>query len=312
MARTSLPRVTVVGAGKVGTAFTLALAGAGYPISAVISRTGRDALRLAKMVKVSRASTSISDIPAATDVLLLAVRDQELRETARQISLLKNINFKRVFAFHASGVLSCQVLDALKRKGALTSSIHPIQTFPDGQTASQLRNRLQHSFFGIEGSPGALERAALLVRNIGGREVIIRSDMKPLYHAACVFASSYLVVLLHAISELHRALDLRVHWSELYGPLLTGAMENALKSGPSSAVTGPVVRKDMEALQLHFDALRDHSPDLLPLYMTAAMEVARIAQGSGALTNDDVDDLKIRFRELLRSLPPSKPGKERR
>jgi predicted short-subunit dehydrogenase-like oxidoreductase (DUF2520 family) len=85
--------------------------------------------------------------------------------------------------------------------------------------------------------------------------VVIAKDLKPLYHTACVFASNYFIVLLNAIRELATSAKLTLPWTEVFGPLMTASMQNAIVSGPGAALTGPIVRKDFGTLALHLSSL---------------------------------------------------------
>src|SRR5208283_3922910 len=135
------------------------------------------------------------------------------------------LHFKKLFVVHCSGVYSSDILTPLKKKGALVASMHPIQTFPKTQTPERLRVRLRNIFYGIEGSPQAIEKIEIIIKAIEGKSVIIPREMKPLYHVACVFASSYMAVILNTVSELTTTLNLKATWMEVFGPLLTATME---------------------------------------------------------------------------------------
>jgi predicted short-subunit dehydrogenase-like oxidoreductase (DUF2520 family) len=81
---------------------------------------------------------------------------------------------------------------------------------------------------------------------------------RALYHAAAVFASNYVVVLLgEAVGLLQR-----LGWTErqaLEGliPLAEGALANVLKRGPTAALTGPIRRGDAQTVRRHLDAMAE-------------------------------------------------------
>src|SRR5713226_817668 len=97
------PKVSLVGAGTVGSTLATALAERGYPVRSIISRTGRRAIALAKAVKCPRASTQIEDIDPETQVLLITVSDGAIADIAEKAARLKNLRFKKLFAAHCSG-----------------------------------------------------------------------------------------------------------------------------------------------------------------------------------------------------------------
>lgn len=288
------PRVTVIGAGNVGSSLAIALHKEGYPIVSVISRTVRSALALAKSVSCQKASTSVADISPDSELILIATPDRVVEDIAGQIARLKKLKFRKLFAAHTAGVLSADALEPLRRKGALIASIHPIQSFPSVA-------RLKGVYFGIGAEGRALTRAEQLVKSLGGSPVAISEQMKPLYHAACVFASAYMVVFLNSISELARHLDLKASWTEVFGPLMTSAMENAVKHSPERALTGPIIRGDFTTINLHLSALSKYTPQLLPLYTIGGIEAARIAKEQGRIGKQDYDEIVSRFRKFIRT-----------
>jgi len=290
----------------------LAFADGGIAVRAVISHSGRDAITLAKYVKAPVASTTPLDLPREIDTILIAVPDGAIAEVARELASTRKLEFRNLFAFHTSGVLSSMALDPLKKKGSMVGAIHPIQSFPEGQSVSHLRSKLHGISYGIDGPSEAMAKARELIGKIGGRVVQVPPELKPLYHAACVFSSSYLLVMLNAIAELNALMGIQTPWTEIYGPLLTTAMENAVKQSPGQALTGPILRNDLGTIDMHLQALRDHAPQLLPIYMTAALEVARIAQDGGRIDRHEYELLRKHFQESLKKLIQKKSRKAKR
>jgi len=300
------PTLSIVGAGTVGSTLGLALRAKGYPVAAVISRTGPSALALARALKCSRASTAVADLPAETELLLLAVPDAAVAQVAREAAALKQLKFRKLFAVHCSGVHSASVLAPLRKKGAAVASMHPVQTFPSRLTPAELRGRLKGIYYGIDGEALSLRKAENLAADLGGHAVEVPEELRALYHATCVFASSYLMVLLNAISELARALPLKASWTEVFGPLMTASMEHTIRQGASRSLTGPIVRGDDPTIDAHLAALAEHAPQFLPLYTVAGIEVARVARKGGQISEEDVRRLVMKFRQFIKSQPTRK------
>jgi predicted short-subunit dehydrogenase-like oxidoreductase (DUF2520 family) len=223
------PKVTIVGAGTVGSTLGLALHEKNYPIASVISRTGCNAVKLARLVDCKRASTVVADIVPRTEILLLTVSDDAIVRVAEEIAKVKKLKFDNLLAIHCSGVYAADALEPLKAKGASVASMHPIQTFPKSQRAEKLKSKLRGISYGIDGEPEALRNVMAIVRDLDGRSVVVPSEMKPLYHVACVFASNYMAVFVNTIAELSRRLKLTSSWMEVFGPLMTATMENVVK-----------------------------------------------------------------------------------
>lgn len=296
-----LPKVSIIGAGTVGNILTSILHERNYPIVSVIDANGARAVECARHVKCKRASTQISDIAPASEIIIIAVNDTAIEDVAINLSKIKKLNFKKLLAVHTSGVHSADVLQSLKKKGAQTGSMHPIQTFPAYQKPAKLRSRMKGIYFGIDGYNGALPRIEKLVEECEAHPVIIAKELRPLYHTACVFASNYLTVFLNVVNQLALKLHLKASWMEVFGPLMTASMENVIAASATEALTGPIVRGDMATLDLHLNVLAQHAPQFLPLYTVGGIEAARIAKESGRIKQEDYQAILTKFKKFIQS-----------
>lgn len=301
MAKTLLPKISIIGAGNVGSAIGAALFEKGYSVASVISRSGRSAIGLAKALKCKRASTEIQDVAPESQIILITASDGSIEQVALELSKNKKLRFRKLFVVHTSGVRSSDALHPLKKKGASVASVHPIQTFPNGQSVSYLRSKLKGIYYGIDGDDSAIKLAEALVKDLEGRSIVVPTKLKPLYHAACVFSSSYLMVLMNAISELSSHLKLKASWTEVFGPLMTTSMENTIKHSASEALTGPILRGDLATIGAHLKALAGHAPQFLPLYTTGGLEIARIAKSNGKIQQEQYDELLSHFKKFIRT-----------
>nr|NIP79630.1 DUF2520 domain-containing protein [Gemmatimonadota bacterium]NIQ54405.1 DUF2520 domain-containing protein [Gemmatimonadota bacterium]NIU74616.1 DUF2520 domain-containing protein [Gammaproteobacteria bacterium]NIX44547.1 DUF2520 domain-containing protein [Gemmatimonadota bacterium] len=140
-------------------------------------------------------------------------------------------------------------------------------------------DRLAGSAFAIAGEPTALTTARRIVDAIGGRPIVIPPTLRPLYHAAAVFASNYLLA----------ATSLAVRMFQQAGvpedeaiagilPLMRGTMGNLEDLGVSAALTGPVARGDVDTVRLHLGRL---SPTERSLYCALGLETLRLARSAG-------------------------------
>lgn len=307
-----MPDVSIVGAGTLGSLFARELSARGFPIASIVNRTGRPALALAKSVKCTRVSTQLSDLAPRSDIILIAVSDDAVAETAARLAKVKTLKFRSMFVAHCSGVHSADVLKPLRTRGATVASIHPIQTFPADRKGLPGRAALSGIYFGIDGENKALPRAEKFVRDIGGIPIVVPKDLKPLYHVACVFASNYLMVHLGVIDEIARKLALKDSWSRVFGPLITTSMSHVVHRSVADALTGPIVRGDIATIDRHLDALAAHAPEFLPLYTVAGLGLGRIARDKGKISPEAFDDLVARFKSFVTTLPVGTKTKEKR
>ena len=306
MAVKSSPSISLIGSGKVGSALTLALYQKGYRVLSIINRTGKSALALAGKVKCKKVSTHIGDIDASSEIILVAVPDDELGRVAGDLAKASQLKFKKLFAAHTSGAYSSEVFASLQRKGSLIASLHPVQTFPQGGKPVKLRG----IYFGIEGPPEAAAQAERIVHDLEAHAVNVPKELKPLYHVACVFASSYMIAILNGIAVLAKLSQLKASWMEVFGPLMTSAMENAIKTSAANALTGPVVRNDTSTISLHLDVLARYAPQFLPMYSVAGIDVARTATEHGKLSKQEYQNIVTLFRTFIKSYPGTKKNKQ--
>lgn len=293
--------LSLVGAGRVGSTLTSALRDNGFSVASVISRNGRDAVSLSRSVDCPRASTQIADIDRGSDLYIIAVDDGELGEVVRAWCRLPRLNLKGRTVLHTSGVHPASLLAPLKKFGASVAAFHPLQTFPRGVSPSRLRTKLKGIYYGIDGDDEAVRTAESVAALIGGRPLRLSPETRPLYHVACVFASGYLSVMLNAIAELSRTSGISPPWTEVFGPLMTTAMENTVRSSAGETLTGPVLRGDLETLRIHQNALEEFAPQYLPLYTVSALEVARLALNTGRIDRGAFDAILGLFRAGLRT-----------
>ena len=84
-----------------------------------------------------------------------------------------------------------------------------------------------------------------------------------------------------------------------WAPLTRQSVFNALEKGPESALTGPVVRGDVETIRRHLEALSDYASHLLPMYGAVLTETVHLAMRSGRLAPDSAVKLLDLVSEFL-------------
>ncbi len=309
MPSTKYPGVSIIGAGTVGSTLARSLFEQGYPIVSIVNRTAQPAISLAKSVKCKKVSTQVADVDTRSEIIIIATTDGELQEVVKQLANARRLKFGKLFVVHTSGVHSSAVLEPLKKKGAGVASLHPIQTFPSSQRATELKSKLKGIFFGIEGEQAEIAKAERLIKDLGGHAVVITQDMKPLYHVACVFASGFLVVILNIINEISGQLKLKASWAEVFGPLMTTAMENAIHGPVADALTGPIIRKDTATIDLHLKTLAKYAPQFLAIYTVNGIETARVAKEHGFIAEQEFHELIRKFRTFVKTATFTKKSK---
>jgi predicted short-subunit dehydrogenase-like oxidoreductase (DUF2520 family) len=276
--------VGVVGAGRAGTALAVALRRAGHRIAAV-SAVSATSLRRVEDRLPGTPVLRPEEVIAAADLVLLTVPDDVLPGLVAGLATTGVPLAGRLLA-HASGRHGLAVLAPAVREGALPLALHPVMTFtgrPDDV------DRLTGISFGVTAPEPLQPVAEALVVEMGGEPVLIAEEDRDLYHAALAGAANYLVTLVVQASDLLAAAGVG-NPSRMLGPLLSAALDNALRLG-DTALTGPVARGDADTVAGHLAALRAAAPDALPAYLALARLTADRALASGMLAAPDAQRL---------------------
>ncbi|MBM4160109.1 MAG: DUF2520 domain-containing protein [Ignavibacteria bacterium] len=250
--------VSIIGAGRVGTALAVLFHRCGFRVVSVISRRRRHAKRCALLVKCLTFSTRAADISPDTELLVIAVPDEQIRIVARAASVQAKLDFHNVTVFHTSGPLTSDELDPLRRKGALSFSLHPAQSFPKEVPLESQIKSLRGISYGIEGTARAIRFGRRLATKLGGSVVVVPKKEKILYHLACVLASNYPVALLSAVEEVVTPF-IRPPRLRHFERLIETSIRNAFQHSPRRALTGPIVRGSRRIIEAHLRALHRHS-----------------------------------------------------
>ena len=261
--RKQKPDVSIIGTGRLGTTLALALAAQGYSIRSLVARRAQSARKAATLLdeeaQVLAAKQLDSLLPSK--VFLITVPDDQIAGVAAKLSRLQ-IDVKPT-ALHTSGALSAEVLAPLRKRGWHTGSIHPLASI-----SSAGKNVLGGAFWSVEGDKAALQVAKSIVRDLKGKSFSIRSEDKPLYHAAAVMASGNVVALFDVALEMLAQCGLpRKTARSILLPLIAGTVRNLQNKDPAQALTGTFSRGDLETVKRHLEALdRSKLAGALELY----------------------------------------------
>ena len=214
-------------------------------------------------------------IPDGTTVLLIAVPDDAIHEVAGDIARAGTAPGGCV-AMHLSGALSTDVLAPLHGAGYALGSLHPLQTVADAWSGVE---RLRGCAYALAGEPAALTAAHRLVSALGGRPLVIPPALRPVYHAAAVFASNYVLAATAAVARVLAEAGVPEEEAvQASLPLMRGTIDNVEQLGLGPALTGPVARGDLDTVRLHLSRL---SPRERRLYSALGLETLRLARAVG-------------------------------
>jgi predicted short-subunit dehydrogenase-like oxidoreductase (DUF2520 family) len=245
-------KIGFIGAGKVGIAIAHALQRKGYVIAAVSDVRGEDAFVAARRYLGEDCfySSDNLDVVDRADVIAVATQDRAIRDVAAGISARADSLEGKVI-FHTSGADPSAILSPLDRKGAFLGSLHPLQTFPDIGSAISV---LPETFIFIEGDDGALPVLREIGSRIGYQVKTIKAEDKVLYHLSAVFVCNLLSALYFGAEGVMERIGITL---EPFLPIIRATLRNIETKGPLAALTGPIVRGDVETVQSHLAALGD-------------------------------------------------------
>jgi predicted short-subunit dehydrogenase-like oxidoreductase (DUF2520 family) len=251
----------VVGPGRLGLSLGMALVGSGAPVG--LRYHGRHPTPPEHPLfrdGWAEYRYGLELPPEGTTAVLLTVPDDDLREIAEALAG-RGDPPPGTPVLHCSGALGAEPLEALHWRGYRVGTLHPLQAIANPITGAR---RLAGASFALSGEPEALAVARRLVSTLGGRGIQVPTARRPLYHASAVMASNYLVVLLRtAVRLLEEAGAPPEEAEEALLGLARGALQNIEDIGLDRALTGPVVRGDVDVVGLHLRTLR---PDDARLY----------------------------------------------
>ncbi len=256
------PEISIVGAGRLGTALAIALTREGYPLSSFVARRRESARRAAGLLDVPVRASVLKELVNGSppELLLISTPDDQIPRVAEALANLDWETAGTQTALHTSGALSSEQLAPLAEKGWSTGSVHPLASISEPKAGASL---LRGAFWCIEGDARAVRLAQALVRDLDGKSFSIESKNKPLYHAAAVMASGNVTALFDVASQMLVQCGLSDRQArQVLLPLLSSAVNNLRQLDPARALTGTFARGDLETVKRHLAALEDNQPTL--------------------------------------------------
>ncbi len=268
--------IGIAGAGRMAQALGRLLFQHGQPIAVMASRSRSKAQRAARFVGSSVRAVDYSQLPAQADRLIVAVADDALPEVA---GTLAEAGMDAGMIIHTSGVWGPEVLSRLIEQGVSCASMHPLQTVANPKQGVE---KLPGSTYAVAGKGKAALWAKKLVKLLDGQVLTIKPLAKPLYHAAAVVASNYIVALIDAaLLMMAKAGVSEGQGRKALEPLVLASVQNALKRGPVEALTGPIERGDGLTVAAHLTALKALPESVLGLYRALGQHTVQVSRRRG-------------------------------
>jgi predicted short-subunit dehydrogenase-like oxidoreductase (DUF2520 family) len=276
--------LAIIGLGAMGTALAQACAAAGVPVAAVSSRSPAKAEALAALVG-ARALT-LGEASEAAPLVALTVADDAIEDAA---AVLGDVAGRVVF--HTSGARAAAVLAPLTARGAHIGSWHPLAAVA-ARTGLSARAAYAAMFAGASVAVDAAEpaRAALfaLATALGGRPFVIDATQKPTYHLGAAVVAGFSVALADLADQQWQSAGLPhdVTHDGLAHLLRTVADNLAASTSPAAALTGPIVRGDVDAVARQAAAARELPGPAAALYRAHTAHLIAIAFRASRISTD--------------------------
>lgn len=240
--------IVIIGAGRVGSALSIAFSKKEHRILKIISRSIDRAAGLAEILECDYGDKP--DIPGEAEVVILAVKDDALRDVIKDIKVSNDA----VLA-HTAGSVG---LDVFGKNTVNHGVFYPLQTFTHGREYNfstiplflEANNKHSHML---------LKSLAVTVSE---NVFYLDSDKRRYLHLAAVFSSNFVNHMYSAGKEISDQASMEFN---VLLPLLRETLDKAADLGPENSQTGPAVRNEKKTIEKHLDLL-SFSPDLQKIY----------------------------------------------
>lgn len=272
------PAITIIGAGRLGSAMASALSRKGYPVNTLVSR---------KRITLEKAAAAL-DVPVRllvakdinhlqlSELTLITTPDDQVPKVVRSLTKLESVGS---IALHTSGALSSQTLAPLADRGWHIGSVHPLISVSGNEMEA---NIFEGAFWCVEGDKKALRMARQIVHDLDGKSFSVKAESKPLYHAAAVMTSGNVTALFDvSIDMLSKCGITRREARKILLPLLQSTVDNLQTRTPAQALTGTFSRGDVGTVQRHLAALSGANVSLArSLYCLLGLKSLNLAEAN--------------------------------
>lgn len=275
--------VFVYGAGKVGAALARAA-------------------RVAGMKATLRAARNGLPRSIAADLVVVAVRDRDVRPAAEAMRAAGLVPARAVVV-HVAGALDAEALAPLRGVCAGVAQMHPMIAFASARRAPSLTMghvRLQGDAPAVARARAFAKKLGMVPRELPGLDTVA-------YHAAAGLVANGAAALAAVGTELLARGGVPRHVAPaMLGPLLRSVAENVASLGFPEALTGPVRRGDLAGVERHLVTLQAKLPEAVPLYLAASVAQIPLARAIGDASSESLDALAEELARRTRDVTPTR------
>ncbi|SIO62633.1 Rossmann-like and DUF2520 domain-containing protein [Paraburkholderia phenazinium] len=287
MSQSSLPRLGFIGAGRLARCLALGFTQAGYPVTAIASRTLESARRLAGQIDQCAAYDDPQQVVDAADIVFLSVPDDSIGTTANTLrfncapgspdSPDAPASAGRLRALvHCSGASPVELLAPVQSQGASIGGFHPLYLFSGDPADTE---RIGGCSITIEADGALKEALTALAVALRCHPLSIPPGGRMLYHGAAHYAASFALCSLAECVALWRTLGFAEEDAlRALLPMLSGTLQTARDRGLPGALAGPISRGDTGVVRKQlalFEGLGGDHAALYGLMSRRAVALAR-------------------------------------
>lgn len=241
----------VVGPGRAGCSLALAHQKAGQEVYLLGRRDG--AWQAWAKEQGIHPILSWQDAPSNASFVIMAVPDRQILAASEVCAKKYNCNAKTFV--HLSGMHDLDVLKPITLEGGFVAAMHPVMPFSDPESDVLA---LRQAVVTETADPNAREGVLEIAQVWGASPVRMRRNVdRRRYHLGLALASNHLTALLSWSHDLLQPV-FGDETFDVVARMAAQALENAHRSGAAEALTGPVVRGDVETVQEHLASLTEH------------------------------------------------------
>lgn len=276
--------VSIVGLGALGTALAHACAESGIEVTAVASRSADKAEAIA--AAVGARTSAIRDIATSGGLVALSVADDAIEDAAAALGQVTGCTI-----FHCSGALPTAVLAPLAVRGAHIGTLHPLAAIArrDGPNVrADYAAMFRGAMFAVEAEGPASPRLEALAVALGGTPFALTAAQKSTYHLGAAMVAGFSVALADLADHEWRVAGIPpTATHDGIAHLLRTVADNLQASAsPAAALTGPIVRGDVDAVARQAASARGLPGPAAALYRAHTAHLIAIAYRAARIDTD--------------------------
>jgi len=276
-------RIAIIGCGRVGLSLALTFLNKGQKVD-LYSRSSSDPLNRVKVLPLVGAKH------IECDILFLAVKDDAIEILAKNLYSLVDSS---ALVGHLSGAFGSSLL--IPFFGEKRSfSAHPLYSFPPTRRARPLE---QGVLVMVEAKHNETKKhVASLFENTGFDVGFIEEKDKALYHASAVLCANLPCALVYEASRLFERCGVPEATKRAF-LLLQSVIANHIAEPGAQSLTGPLVRRDIQAIERNIKALKNKDESLALIYVSLSLKLADILNKAHIIEEEEWKKL----REVLKN-----------